>query len=354
MKITLVAEQLRRRVPGGIGTYTSGLLDGLAGLAGPGGPELTLLAGRAPREDDPLARFGLPVESAPWPGRGLVRLWDHGWARPRREHQILHSTSQAFPSTSARLTVMVHDLSYRRHPDAFPPRGRRWHEASLARALRQADVLIAPSADTAEDLRLAGARRVEVIEHGSDHLPTPDETTTDDLLAGLGVRGPFLLSVGTLEPRKNLGRLMSAYSQARPRLEEPWPLVVVGPEGWGEGISPVPGVVMAGRVDEAVLAGLYRRARLLAYVPLMEGFGLPPVEAMRSGLPVVASPMPSLGGAAMLADPLDTAAISEALVVAAASGDRREELIAAGRARAAGLTWTASARSHLELWRSLV
>lgn len=354
MKVTLVAEQLRRRVPGGIGTYTRGLLDGLAGLPEAQGVDLTLFAGRPPATDDPLARFGLPVESSPWPGRGLVRMWDHGRARPRRDHQVLHSTSQAFPSTTARLSVMVHDLSYRHHPEAFPRRGRRWHESSLARVLREADVVVAPSEDTAADLRREGARRVEVIEHGCDHLPAPDDAATGGLLGRLGLDGSFLLSVGTLEPRKNLSRLVSAYSGARPRLEESWPLLVVGPEGWGEGVAPVEGVVMAGRVPEAVLAGLYARARLLAYVPLMEGYGLPPVEAMRSGLPVVASPMPSLGGAALVVDPTDPVAISDALVVAAASGDRREELAAAGQARTAGLTWAQSARRHLELWRSLV
>lgn len=351
MKVTVVAEQLRRRVPGGIGTYTTGLLEGLAGLPEALGLDLTLLAGRTPAED-PLARFGLPVESAPWPGRGLVRLWDHGRARPRRDHQLLHATSQAFPSTSARLAVMVHDLSYRRYPEAFPPRGRRWHEASLARALREADVLVAPSEDTADDLRREGAARVEVIEHGADHLPPPDEPGTGDLLERLGVRGPFLLSVGTREPRKNLDRLMVAYADARSRLDEPFPLVVVGPEGWGEGVAPVEGVVMAGRVPAAVLAGLYARAHLLAYVPLMEGYGLPPVEAMRAGLAVVASPMPSLGGAALVVDPMDTSAIADGLV-AGARDDRRGELAAAGRSRTNLLTWAESARRHLELWRSL-
>ena len=354
MKVTVVAEQLRRRVPGGIGTYTDGLLDGLDALTGTNDLEVTLLAGRAPRQDDPLARFGLRIESSPWPGRGLVRLWDHGRARPRRAHQVLHATSQAFPSTSERFTVMVHDLSYRRHPDAFPSRGRRWHETSLARALQLADVIVAPSTDTADDLQRAGARRVEVIEHGADHLPPADEPATASLLEELGVTGPFLLSVGTLEPRKNLGRLMAAYSVARPRLPEPWPLLVVGPSGWGDGVTPVEGVVMAGRVEGAVLSGLYGRARLLAYVPLMEGYGLPPVEAMHAGLPVVASPMPALGGAAVVVDPTDPAAIADALTEVAGDGARHAELSAAGRDRTAGLTWTASAAHHLELWRSLL
>jgi glycosyltransferase involved in cell wall biosynthesis len=352
VKVTVVAEQLRRRVPGGIGTYTAGLLDGLGCLET--GLAVTLLAGRCPPGEDPLARFGLPVESARWPGRGLVRLWDHGRARPRREHQVLHATSQAFPPTGARLTVMVHDLSYRRHPEAFPPRGRRWHEESLARVLERADAIVTPSTETASDLRAAGARRTEVIEHGSDHLPDADAAATGALLGRLGVDGPFLLSVGTLEPRKNLKRLMAAYSSARSLLPGPWPLLIAGPRGWGAEVDPVDGVLMAGRVDDAVLAGLYQRAHLLAYVPLMEGFGLPPVEAMRAGLPVLASPMPSLGGAALEVEPADTGAIAEGLAALAGDDALAAELVRRGRARTDGLTWSASAAKHTELWRSLL
>jgi len=79
---------------------------------------------------------------------------------------------------------------------------------------------------------------VEVIDEGSDHLPEPDPAAADAVLARLDVVGPFLLSVGTLEPRKNLPRLVAAYQAARPRLPEPWPLVVVGPTGWGDQAPP--------------------------------------------------------------------------------------------------------------------
>jgi glycosyltransferase involved in cell wall biosynthesis len=112
-------------------------------------------------------------------------------------------------------------------------------------------------------------------------------------------------------------------------------------------------VVLAGWVDDAVLASLYRQARALAYVPLLEGFGLPALEAMAAGTAVVASPMPSLGGAALEVDPCDVAAIADALVVAATDDAVRSELAAAGGRRAASLTWQATARAHVELWRSL-
>ncbi|MHB1924402.1 MAG: glycosyltransferase family 4 protein [Acidimicrobiales bacterium] len=367
MKVMVVAEQLRRRVPGGIGTYAAGLLSGLAAVDHPG-VEIALLAGRPGRRSggpsgrspeyarpaaDPLAPWGLPIEAGPLPGRGLVRLWDHGRARPRRPHDVLHAVSQAFPVSAAPLSVMVHDLSYRHFPDAFPPRGRRWHEASLARVVARAAVVIAPSRATAEDLAAEGARRTEVIEHGADHLPPPDTERTAGLLGRLGIGGPFLLSVGTLEPRKNLSGAMAGYTRARSRLPEPWPLLVVGPAGWGPGVEPVEGAVMAGAVDDAVLAGLYASARCLVYVPLLEGFGLPPVEAMAHGLPVVVSPMPGPGGEGLEVAPGDPEEIAQALVLAATDGPLRDQLIEKGRRRAAGLTWAASARRHLEVWESL-
>jgi glycosyltransferase involved in cell wall biosynthesis len=153
-----------------------------------------------------------------------------------------------------------------------------------------------------------------------------------------------------LEPRKNLPRLLAAYRAARPRLPEPWPLVVVGPAGWGDALAPEAGVVLAGVVPAAVLAGLYGRARLVAYVPLLEGFGLPAVEAMYACAPVVASPMPSTKGAALEVDPRDTDAIADALVQVGGQEGVRSQLVTAGVLRSSELTWEAAARRHVELW----
>jgi glycosyltransferase involved in cell wall biosynthesis len=250
---------------------------------------------------------------------------------------------------------MVHDLAWRHFPEAYPARGRRWHEAAVGRAVARADLLLVPSAAVADDLLAAGAAasHVEVVEEGCDHLPPPDDVEAQQLLTRVGVDGEFLLTVSTLEPRKNLPRLLAAYQQARPRLPGPWPLVVVGPAGWGPALRPGPGVALAGHAGGGVLAALYRQARVVAYVPLREGFGLPVVEAMSAGAPVVATPVPSAGGAALEVDPLDRDAIAEALVRAATDDGLRAELVAAGHERAAGLTWAGAARRHLELWASI-
>ena len=364
MRVLLVAEQLRRAVPGGIGTYVRGLVagsadpdrDGVGDHADARAPELTLLASAARRRTDPLRALA-PLRTVPLPAAALTRLWDRDRLAAPSGYDVVHAASLAFPpSPVTPLVVAVHDLAWRTVPDAFPDRGRRWHERALGRALAQAATLVVPSVDTADVLLAAGARpaAVEVLEpmYGCDHLPEADHAAADSLLDRLGIAPgtPYLLTVGTMQPRKNLPRLAGAYAAARPRLPEPWPLVVVGPAGWGDAFVPPAGVVPAGEVGDAVLSALYERARCLLYVPVHEGFGLPPAEAMRAGVPVVASPMPSTGGAALEVDPLDVDAMAGAIVTAAVDEGRRASLVEAGRRRAAGLSWRRAADRHREVW----
>lgn len=361
LSVAVVAEQLRRRVPGGIGTYALGLLQGVGQLAEAERPELLVVASRPGRGRDPLAATGWPVEAARLPGKALTRLWDAGLCRVG-VGEVVHAVSMLAPAPKygQPLSAVVHDLAFRSYPDAFTERGRRWHEASLHRLARRADAVVVPSAETAAALVASGVEiapeRIVVIAEGADHLPEPDDKAATAVLDRLGVHSPFLLSVSTLEPRKNLPRLVEGYGRARPDLPGAWPLVVVGPPGWSNGAAPardVDGVVFAGRVEPSALAALYGRARCVAYVPLEEGFGLPVVEAMAHGAPVVASKVPSAGGAALAIDPLDAASIADGLVAAASDGPERERLVAAGAERAAGLRWVDAARAHVELWAGL-
>ena len=360
----VVPEQLRRAVPGGIGTYAAGLLGGLRDLDGQRPlPAIGVYASRRPggagAGPDPLESFGFPVTTSRLPGLALTRAWDRGLVHAPARGGVVHAVSLAAPPVrAAHLVGTVHDLLWRSTPDAFPPRGRHWHEAALRRLLRRAAGFVVPSAVVAQELVAAGAPPdgVHIVEPGCDHLPAPDHRGAERVLATLGVGGPFLLSVGTIEPRKNLQRVVAAYRAALPQLPERWPLVVVGPVGWaaGGGFAATEGVVAVGRVDPGVLAALYASARVLAYVPLAEGYGLPPVEAMRAGAPVVSSrALPSVQGAALEVDPRDVAGIAEALVVGAVDGPERRRLVEVGTARVKGLTWKVAAEGHLAVWEAL-
>jgi len=365
VRVVLVVEQLRRGVPGGIGRYITGLLQGLAAMVegGEDVPRLILHASRPPAGADPLAAYGLELRTSFLPGPVLTRAWDHRLLHVPGECDVIHALSlSAPPPRHVPLVVTVHDLAWRQVPETFPTRGRRWHEAAFDRARRRATRFVVPSQASADDVTKAGvaAASIVVIPHGVNHLPAPDQTAAAALLARLGVEGEFLLSVGTLEPRKNVARLAAAYGRARHGLPGPWPLVVVGPGGWGDTPPPgseggaAAGVVATGPVDDGTLAALYARARLLAYVPLTEGFGFPPVEAMQAGTPVVCSPMPSLGGAGLVVDPEDIDDIAAGLVRGATDEPFRADLVARGRHRTADLTWVASARAHVALWESVV
>ncbi len=356
MRLLMMTEQLRRPASGGIGTYIRGLIQGLDELSTEEEPELTLVASRLqPGRGDAvrLVDLGHPLHGYPVPGPILTRCWDHGLLRCPRGFDVVHATSlSTLEPGRAALVTTVHDLLWRRVPEAYPARGRSWHEAALRRALRRSSRFIVPADVVADDLVEAGAGRADiaVIPMGSDHLPPPDPEAATALLSSLGVHGPFLLSVGTFEPRKNQFRLVEAYERIRGSLPAPWPLVMVGPSGWGERVRPATGVVFAGLVPPTVLSAFYATARLLAYVPLIEGFGLPPVEAMAFGTPVVASPLPSTAGAAHEVDPLDSDSIAHGLLAVATDDVERSRLQELGRRRSSALRWSGIARQHLAVW----
>jgi glycosyltransferase involved in cell wall biosynthesis len=291
-------------------------------------------------------RPGVDVELLSFGGSGRISsvtrdaLWyPVALGRRARWLDVLHCTTFRGPVGSRVPTVLtVHDLAILRTPEAFPRWHRLYGKAGLRRVLQAADAIVAVSEFTrAETIELAGVppERIRVVLNGVDPVFTPD---------GPPAEGDYVLAVATLEPRKNLGRAVGAAREAGVELR------VVGARGWG-GVE-VDGWV--GEVPDAELAALYRGARCVLYPSLYEGFGLPVVEAMACGTPVVTSIGTAMeevaGGAAVLVDPLDISAIAAGIEQAAAC---REELVPAGIARARELTWGRAADSVVELWREL-
>jgi glycosyltransferase involved in cell wall biosynthesis len=291
-------------------------------------------------------RPGLDIELLAFGGAGRASsvMRDALWypvalGRRARTLDVLHCTTFRGPTGAGVPTVLtVHDLAILRAPEAFPRWHRLYGRAGLRRVLRAADAIVSVSEfSRAETTELAGvpAERIRVIPHGVDPLFTPD---------GPRAGGDYVLAVGTLEPRKNLARAVEAAGEAGVDLR------VVGARGWG-GVD-VDGWV--GEIPDAELAALYRGARCVLYPSLYEGFGLPVLEAMACGTPVVTSVATAMeevaGGAAILVDPLDVAAIAQGIHEAA---ERRDELVAAGLARAGELTWARAGDSVVELWSEL-
>jgi glycosyltransferase involved in cell wall biosynthesis len=262
-----------------------------------------------------------------------------GLRRRARALDLLHCTTFRAPLRSSVPTVVtVHDLAILRAPEAFPRWHRLYGRVGLERVLRAADAIVAVSGFTRGEVTAlvdVPAERVRVIPNGVDTVFTPD---------GPRVDGDYVLAVATLEPRKNLGRAVDAAREAGVELR------VVGARGWG-GVD-VSGWV--GEVPDSELAALYRGAQCVVYPSLYEGFGLPVLEAMACGAPVVTSRATAMeevaGTAAVLVDPLDVSAIAAGIHEAVS---RTHELEPAGLARAAEFTWDRAADAVVEVWREL-
>jgi len=265
-------------------------------------------------------------------------------ALARRDRlDVLHCPTVRAPVKSpVPLVVTVHDLAILRHPEAFNAWTRRYTRLLQPRVLRAATRVIAVSEFTRRELvELLGVpeEKISVIPNGVGEPFGP---------TGPATAGDYVLAVSTLEPRKNLPRLVEAFRRAQLNGCE---LVVAGGTGWGD-VKLGEGVRWVGEVGDEELARLYRGARCVAYVSLYEGFGLPVLEAMACGAPVVAGnsevTLEVAHAAAVLVDPLDTEAIARGLSEAI---ERRDELAPLGLEQAGRFTWPEVGRATLEVYR---
>ena len=296
---------------------------------------------------DPQGNRHVRIRRLSFPG-GASALGDVVWypaLLPLRARglDVLHCPGIRAPfHTTVPLVVTVHDLAVLRHPETFPAWSRNYSRFALPRIVRAAARLIADSEFTRREL-------VEVLRVDEGRVRViPLAAATAFSPQGDGAEGDYVLAVGTLEPRKNLGRLAQAAGRAGVELR------VVGERGWGGVEAGGDGVRWLGRVTDEELARLYRGALCVAYPSVYEGFGLPVLEAMACGAAVVTSGIGSTaevaGDAAVLVDPLDPAAIAAGIEEAVA---RRDELSARGLERAARFSWRATAEATLAVYREV-
>jgi alpha-1,3-rhamnosyl/mannosyltransferase len=340
----------------GVGNYIRGSLRGLAD-ASAGEHEIVAFTpvSRRGRTEIDTALAGiqlgerLPVVPA---AHALRTAWSRaGWPPAESmlgRFDVFHFGDWMYPPQRGGVrSTMVHDLVPLHHPQWVHARTHRMHGAKYRNAARTCDVVMVNSHFTGDDVAETLGISGEKI-----HVAYPG---VDDGFVSTGARTelgrPYVLTVATLEPRKNLTTLLDAYGRLG---DTELALAVAGAAGWGDQPSlDAPGVLRLGYTPHDELPELYRGASVLVYPSLFEGFGMPVVEAMACGVPCVVSSHPSLdeacGDAAIRVDPRDADAIAEAITRAIG---KREELVERGLEHARTFTWVANGRAHLAAWKA--
>ena len=373
----------------GIGRYTRGLVGALADLDQQNRYTL-LIAGGVPRGRAlPSLSERFSYRTIPFSDRLLTILW-HRLRLPLYADlwaggaDLFHMPDFALPPLrSARGLVTVHDLTFMHYPECAPPRLVSYLNKVVPRSVRRARLVLADSTSTKQDLVTllnvpADKIRVVYAGVGPEFHRIADEAALAAARARYGLDLPFILTLGTLEPRKNHLRLLEAFARVRRGTNDSSPaagahdlqspvcdlrLVIAGGKGWlyDEVLAAVQRlglqdrVVFPGFVADADLPALYSLAAAFAYPSLYEGFGLPVLEALACGTPVVCSNASSLpevaGDAALLVDPLSVDNLTAALQRILNDAPLRQELAARGPRQAARFTWSAAAESLLAAYR---
>ena len=354
-------EQCWHRVPGGTATSAIGTARALSERG-----DVDLIGVAARHRELPPSPWTppIPVRHLALPRRALYESW-HSLRRPRIERatgdvDVIHATGMAIPPRSAPLVVTVHDLAFLRYPQHATRNGARFFRRSLELTKRDADLVLCPSDATRRDCIAAGieADRLRVVPWGVNPRAATAAPSTSVRELGL-IPGRYVLWVGTVEPRKNLATLAAAFSLLERR---DLTLALVGPQGWNEDmrtrLAPIESQTrVLGFVSGDELGALYEHAAAFCYPSLLEGFGMPVLEAMAAGAPVVTSRGTAteevLGGCGIAVDPLDAEAIADALASLVDDAAQRARFATLARNRAAEFRWERTAELTAATYREV-
>jgi glycosyltransferase involved in cell wall biosynthesis len=351
MRVAVTLEQCWHRVPGGTARAT---LDTVAAIAATGHVEQVGVAAWHRHPAPEAWRPSVPVRRLPLPRLALYDAWQR-LRHPRVERatgavDLVHATAHVASASRAPWVATIHDLHFLHDPTHFTRRGVSVFTRFLDLVRAEAALVVCPSEATRADCVAAGIDegRIRVTPWGTDRTAVaPAEVQR--VRQAYGLERPFILFVGTIEPRKNLGRLLEAFGRLG---DVDADLVLVGPAGWSD--PPATNARRLGFVPDRDLHALYAAATVVSYPSLREGFGLPVLEAMVEGLPVLASDLPVLrevgGDAAVWFDPLDLESIAGALRLAATRPDELSALAAAGLERSRLFSWERVARETLDVF----
>jgi glycosyltransferase involved in cell wall biosynthesis len=352
LRVAYTLEQCWHDVPGGTAVASLKVLEQLVDR-----DDVVVrgVAGRHRRLPEPSFRPPIDVATVPLARPWLYMAWNRfGWPRidtVTGPVDVTHSTIAIPAAAPPPHVVTVHDVAFVHTPERFTRHGAKVMRDGLERC-RRAELVLCPTRATADALGELGfdRDRVRIVPWGVEpvHVGAHDVTS---IRFRLDLPERFVLFVGTIEPRKNLPALATAVS----RLDEPLPLVVAGADGWGDVRIDAPvDVRFLGFVPHGDLHALYAAASVFAYPSLEEGFGMPILEAMVSGAPVVTSrggaTEEAAGGAAVLVDPHEPDSIAEGLVHAMRE---RDVLVGRGRERAAASTWAHTADLTVAAYREV-
>ena len=271
---------------------------------------------------------------------------------------VFHSSDWTQPKARAAKVTTIHDLTAIKFPKTHHPRVVRVHRRRLQLVKKECQLVITDSQATKKDLINLGFDpqkiRVVYLAASDDFKPVKDKSKIAAVLRRYGIKRNFVFNVGTLQPRKNLPRLIKAFKllqRQHPHLQ----LVISGQFGWGEKVKPVENVVLTGFVPDQDLAVLYSAASCFVYPSLYEGFGLPVLEALSCGCPVITSNLSSLpevaGDAALLVDPRRPAKIAEAIHRLLSQPTLRKKLSEKALSQAKRFSWEKTARQTLQVYQ---